>query len=99
MTWLKSIRMRDAKRLAAIRKLPCVVCGRSPVDAAHSNQSSHGKGLGLKACDTKTIPLCRNHHVEYDQLQKMNRSESVEWFAKMLEKTELMLKINDEDVF
>ena len=91
--------MRDRKRLAAIRKLPCVVCGRSPVDAAHSNQSSHGKGLGLKACDTKTIPLCRNHHVEYDQLQKMNRSESVEWFAKMLEKTELMLKINDEDVF
>lgn len=40
--------MRDAKRLAAIRKLPCVVCGRSPVDAAHSNQSNHGKGMGLK---------------------------------------------------
>ena len=91
--------MRDRKRLEAIRKLPCVVCGRSPVDAAHSNQSSHGKGIGLKACDTKTIPLCRNHHVEYDQFQKMNRSQSVEWFAKMLEKTERMLKINNEEVF
>lgn len=89
--------MRDLKRLAEIRKLPCVVCGRSPVDAAHSNQSSHGKGMGLKACDSKTIPLCRNHHVEYDQLQKMNRSQSVEWFAKMLEKTERMLNLKDQD--
>ena len=91
--------MRDRKRLAAIRKLPCVRCGSSPVDAAHSNQSSHGKGMGLKACDTKTIPLCRNHHVEYDQLQKMNRSESVEWFNKMLEKTERMLCLKDEEIF
>ena len=91
--------MRDRKRLAAIRKLPCVVCGRSPVDAAHSNQSSHGKGMGLKACDTKTISLCRSHHVEYDQFQKMNRSQSVDWFAKMLEKTERMLSINDEETF
>ena len=91
--------MRDRNRLAAIRKLPCVVCGRSPVDAAHSNQSSHGKGMGLKACDTKTISLCRSHHVEYDQFQKMNRSQSVDWFAKMLEKTERMLKINNEEVF
>lgn len=91
--------MRDAKRLAAIRKLPCVVCGRSPVDAAHSNQGAHNKGMGIKASDEFTIPLCRNHHVEYDQFQKMNRSESVEWFGKMLEKTELMLNINNDEVF
>ena len=88
--------MRDRKRLAAIRKLPCVVCGRSPVDAAHSNQSAHNKGLGIKASDEFTIPLCRNHHVEYDQFQKMNRSESVAWFDKMLEKTELMVRKDDE---
>lgn len=91
--------MRDRKRLAAIKELPCVVCGRSPVDAAHSNQSNHGKGMGLKAYDSKTIPLCRNHHVEYDQFQKMNRSESVEWFDKMLEKTERMLNQTDKEIF
>ncbi|WP_336043663.1 putative HNHc nuclease [Acinetobacter junii] len=91
--------MRDAKRLAAIRKLPCVVCGRSPVDAAHSNQSAHNKGLGIKASDEFTIPLCRQHHIEYDQLQKMNRSESVEWFNKMLEKTERMLNLGNNEIF
>ena len=91
--------MRDRKRLAAIRKLPCVVCGRSPVDAAHSNQSAHNKGLGIKASDEFTIPLCRQHHIEYDQFQKMNRSESVEWFDKMLEKTERMLNLKDDGVF
>ena len=91
--------MRDRKRLAAIRKLPCVVCGRSPVDAAHSNQSAHNKGLGIKASDEFTIPLCRQHHIEYDQLQKMNRSQSVEWFAKMLEKTERMLNLDNNEIF
>ena len=91
--------MRDHKRLAAIRKLPCVVCGRSPVDAAHSNQSAHNKGLGIKASDEFTIPLCRQHHIEYDQFQKMNRSQSVEWFDKMLEKTERMLCLKDEETF
>ncbi|WP_291349427.1 MULTISPECIES: hypothetical protein [unclassified Acinetobacter] len=91
--------MRDPKRLAEIRKLPCVVCGRSPVDAAHSNQSAHSKGLGVKASDEFTIPLCRQHHIEYDQFQKMNRSQSVEWFAKMLEKTERMLNLKVEEIF
>ena len=91
--------MRDRKRLAAIRKLPCVVCGRSLVDAAHSNQSAHNKGLGIKASDEFTIPLCRQHHIEYDQFQKMNRSQSVEWFAKMLEKTERMLNLDNNEIF
>ncbi len=71
-----------------------MVCGRTPVDAAHSNQSSDGKGVGLKACDLKTIPLCRQHHIEYDQFQKINRSQSVGWFDRMLEKTERMLEID-----
>ncbi|MFW6509432.1 hypothetical protein [Acinetobacter baumannii] len=89
--------MRDAKRLAAIRKLPCVMCGRTPVDAAHSNQGAHNKGMGLKACDSKTIPLCRKHHIEYDQLLTMTREQAVIWFDAMLEKTERMLNFKDQD--
>lgn len=92
--------MRDSKRLSAIRKLPCVVCGTSPVDAAHSNQGAHNKGMGIKASDEFTIPLCRQHHIEYDQLLTMTREESVKWFEKMLEKTERMLNIGyNNEVF
>ncbi|KRI94405.1 hypothetical protein APC70_00615 [Acinetobacter baumannii] len=92
--------MRSTKRLNEIRALPCVRCGRTPVDAAHSNQGAHNKGMGLKACDSKTIPLCRQHHIEYDQLLTMTREQAVIWFDKMLEKTERMLNLNNnEEVF
>lgn len=91
--------MRDNKRLAAIRKLPCAVCGRTPVDAAHSNQSAHNKGLGIKADDRYTIPLCRQHHIEYDQLLTMTREQAVIWFDAMLDKTERMLNFKDDGVF
>lgn len=91
--------MRSTKRLNEIRALPCVRCGRTPVDAAHSNQGIHNKGMGLKACDSKTIPLCREHHIEYDQLLTMTREQAVIWFDAMLEKTERMLHLKDDEVF
>lgn len=91
--------MRDAKRLAAIRKLPCVKCGSGPSQAAHSNFSEHGKGRSIKADDKYTIPLCHSCHIDFDQYKTMGKDESKEWFAKMLEKTERMLRINDDEVF
>lgn len=88
-------------RLKILKTLPCVVCGRTPVDIAHSNQSKHGKGRGLKADDYYTIPLCRMHHIEYDHFTSMNRSQSVVWFDKMHEKTNAMIEMlnHQEDVF
>ena len=91
--------MRDAKRLAAIRKLPCVRCGGGPSQAAHSNFSEHGKGKGIKADDNYTIPLCHACHMVFDQYQGMGLLESKEWFLKMLEKTERMLNLKDDEVF
>ena len=49
---------------------------------AHSNQSQHGKGMGLKASDIFTIPACYACHAELDQGKLMNRAEKVEaWDA------------------
>ncbi len=90
---------RSSKRLDAVRKLPCVTCGKPNSQAAHSNSAKHSKGMGTKASDEFTIPLCHNHHVEFDQFQKMNRSQSEEWFDRMLEKTNRMLSIQDSEVF
>lgn len=92
--------MCSQKFLSEIKRLPCVICGNSPVEVAQSNQVDLLKESSAKTSDFFTIPLCRNHHIEYDQFQKMNRSQSVEWFNQMLEKTELMLFLkNQADVF
>ncbi|WEI20109.1 hypothetical protein PY247_10530 [Acinetobacter proteolyticus] len=92
--------MRSQKRLNEIRKLPCVVCGRSPVDAAHSNQSAHNKGLGIKASDEFTVPLCHSCHSQFDQFKLGTRQESEALFEQWLDKTERILNLNNnEEVF
>ncbi|WP_034590550.1 DUF968 domain-containing protein [Acinetobacter sp. NIPH 542] len=91
--------MRDAKRLKAIRLLPCVRCGSSPSQAAHSNSSKHGKGRGIKASDEFTVPLCHSCHSQFDQFKLGTRQESEALFDRWLEKTELMLRQHVEEPF
>lgn len=91
--------MRDAKRLEAIRKLPCIKCGLpAPSQAAHSNFGEDGKGRSIKACDSKTIPLCINCHRWFDGYFEMTREQSKEWFAQALDKTNQMLEV-EKDLF
>lgn len=77
---------RDAKRLSAIRLLPCVECGASPrSQAAHSNFGIHGKGKALKADDKYTIPLCHECHSSLDQnLSQQTRQQQLDWFNNKL---------------
>ena len=91
--------MRDSKRLAAIRKLPCVRCGGSNAQAAHSNSSKHGKGRGIKSSDAFTVPLCASCHAAFDQYRLGTRQESEAMFEQWLEKTERMLNFKDDEVF
>ncbi|RZN87718.1 DUF968 domain-containing protein [Acinetobacter johnsonii] len=91
--------MRDAKRLAEIRKLPCIRCGNPHSQAAHSNSAKHGKGRGIKASDAFVIPLCFKCHAAFDRFELGNRAESEVMFEKWLVKTELMMNIKDRDVF
>lgn len=41
----------------------------------HSNQSKHGKGMGLKAHDKYTVPGCHACHYEIDQGNIFSREE------------------------
>ena len=91
--------MRDAKRLAAVRSLPCVKCGQSPSQAAHSNSAKHGKGRGIKASDAFVVPLCFKCHAAFDRFELGNRAESEAMFEKWLVKTELMMNQTDKEVF
>ena len=90
--------MRSPKRLAEIRKLPCVRCGNPNSQAAHSNSAKHGKGRSIKASDACVIPLCAICHAAFDRFELGNRAESEAMFEKWLVKTELMMRKN-EDVF
>jgi hypothetical protein len=91
--------MRDAKRLAAVRLLPCVKCGHSDSQAAHSNSSRDGKGRGIKADDSKTVSLCHSCHFQFDTFQLGNRAESEAMFDQWLVRVERMLNQTDKEIF
>ena len=99
LTSNRTLKMRDAKRLAAIRKLPCVRCGYPHSQAAHSNSGKHGKGRGIKASDAFTVPLCHKCHHLFDTYQLGTRPESEALFDEWLEKTNRMLSLKDGEVF
>lgn len=48
-------------------------CDMETVVPCHSNQSRHGKGMGLKASDKFTVPGCHECHRELDQGSSMTR--------------------------
>ena len=91
--------MRSPKRLAEIRKLPCVRCGNPNSQAAHSNSAKHGKGRGIKASDAFVIPLCAICHAAFDRFELGNRAESEAMFEKWLARVNRMLVMEDREVF
>ena len=91
--------MRDSKRLAAIRKLPCIRCGNPDSQAAHSNSAKHGKGRGVKASDEFTVPLCHSCHSQFDQSKLGDREESEKLFEQWLVRVNRMLVMEDREVF
>ena len=91
--------MRDAKRLAAVRLLPCVKCGHPDSQAAHSNSAKHGKGRSIKSSDQYTIPLCFSCHHKFDTFQLGSRAESEAMFDQWLGKVNWMLNQTDKEIF
>ena len=91
--------MRNPKRLAAIRKLPCIRCGNPDSQAAHSNSAKHGKGRSIKASDEFTVPLCHSCHFQFDTFRLGTRVESEAMFEKWLVKVNRMLVLEDKEVF
>ena len=91
--------MRSPKRLAEIRKLPCVRCGNPNSQAAHSNSSRDGKGRGIKASDAFVIPLCAICHAAFDRFELGNRAESEAMFDQWLVRVERMLNQTDKEIF
>ena len=70
----------DEMYLRWVRRQPCCVCGKfAPSDAHHRT----GAGMGIKAHDHETMPLCRTHHRQLHDLRghfnDWERSTLREW--------------------
>ncbi|MDE3023608.1 MAG: DUF968 domain-containing protein [Pseudomonadota bacterium] len=87
INWECHLTYRSGRLRRIVASLPCACCGKSgPSQAAHSNLGMHGKGMGLKASDAATFPLCPDCHQEFDQGNKYTKDEryvlTMEWIAK-----------------
>ena len=87
----KRPRVENVDHLKFIRSLPCCCCGARPVDAAHIRMAStayakRDTGLGQKADDRWTLPLCSKHHDE-----QHSGSEAAFWAAQKIDPFSLAL--------
>ena len=65
--FIKPNTVRDASYLAFIRSLPCIHCGKNRMVAPHHEGD---RGMGIKASDFSTLPLCFHCHGERHQVGK-----------------------------
>jgi hypothetical protein len=73
--------VRSRRYLDWVRTLPCCWCGATPSEASHHPKSGGGS-VGMKTCDLRTVPLCRQCHEHFHQrgaLSGMNGLQTREW--------------------
>lgn len=66
MSLLKEKPVRSKKYRDWVAEQPCMLCQASPAgDCHHGISLGYGEGgIGTKACDTLSLPLCRPCHQE-----------------------------------
>ena len=69
----KTPKVKNKKHLRFVASLPCVICRRTDVQAAHI-RSGNGAGVGMKSGDDCTIPLCITCH------RKQHESNERTWW-------------------
>lgn len=79
--WRKEREGMSDRHLALIRQLSCTLCPSPIVDVHHlkSLAAAKERGIGLKATDQWSVPLCRLHHSDVERIG--SRKEPA-WFAE-----------------
>ncbi len=70
-------RVRDRDHVRFVAHQPCLICGRSPVDAHHL-RFAQTRALSRKSSDEFTVPLCRGHHREVHRC-----GDEAFWWSKL----------------
>ena len=68
MVYQKTQFIKSRKHLQYVSEQPCVLCQKIDVQSAHIRYA--GAGMGLKPCDSFTIPLCLEHHAEQHRMNE-----------------------------
>jgi ERF superfamily len=76
LTFGEPRRLRDKAHLKFVASQPCLICGRSPVDAHHL-RFAQPRAMGRKVSDEFTVPLCRTHHRDNHSF-----GDEVAWWEK-----------------
>jgi hypothetical protein len=84
----KVIRLRDKEHKRFVASLPCLVCGRVPVDAHHL-RFAQPRALGRKVSDEFTVPVCRLHHREIHR----QGDEKAWWASRSIDPLPLALEL------
>lgn len=83
MNYLKIPQHRSEAWLRAVASLPCICCKRDgETQAAHVNHRD--KGMGIKAPDCWTVPLCVSCHREFDQGRTWTKQQKRELMDEWL---------------
>jgi hypothetical protein len=89
---------KDPKRLAKIHDLKCCACEKLGIDQQHPTEAHHliGFGIGKKASDLFTIPLCSKHHARGNKGDAIHETPLKQWERKFGTQQELLEKVNLE---
>ena len=100
MLYPKTRIVRSERYRRWVASLPCIACGVEGFSqAAHAN---HGKGMGMKTCDTHTFALCAPHwgligcHQQHDMCIDMSRDERREHEARYIAQTQALARVAGE---
>ena len=61
-TMFKTPRIRSRSHMEFVASHRCCVCQRASVQVHHLTHGYEPKARGLKASDSQTVPMCRQHH-------------------------------------
>jgi hypothetical protein len=91
---IKAKAFRNDKYLRWVKHQPCIICGCPSDDAHHITGTGNLSGMGMKAPDIYTMPVCRPHHTEIHQSPEL-WPEQWEWIARTMAKaiSEGVLKV------
>lgn len=66
----KTTYIRNEKHRRFIASLPCLICSSEDVQAAHIRRGN-SCGVGLKPCDSLTVPLCIRCHAKQHEVGEL----------------------------